>query len=116
MLIIVYFFILLGFLSLFFNVSHIPGLAGQNIRFYENQDNRYIVGFVQLLVGILLYIYLKKTKKQKSSIEHTICPNCKQTYNYKDLKDGKCPTCKETNTIEIEQYYKDNPFKDEDEN
>ncbi len=63
------------------------------------------------LIGTRLYF-----KNKQSITKYTICPNCKQTYNFKDLKDGKCPTCKDTNTIEIEQYYKDNPFKDEDEN
>ena len=79
---------------------------------FSNNYLYLIVGSLCIYVGILCF----KVRKPKKTIEHTICPNCKQTYNYKDLKDGKCPTCKETNTIDIEQYYKDNPFKDEDEN
>ena len=80
---------------------------------------KYPVSVFCIFAGFLIFYkvykeFLNPTKQIHT--EHTICPNCKQTYNYKDLKDGKCPTCKETNTIEIEQYYKDNPFKDEDEN
>jgi hypothetical protein len=52
--------------------------------------------------------------KNKNEIR-TICPNCKQTYNYKDLKDGKCPKC-DIDTINIDKYYKDNPFKEKDKN
>ena len=81
-----------------------------------SDNNLYIFIGTSLISFGLIWVYsiFKNKKIVVKPKEHTICPNCKQTYNFKDLKDGKCPTCKDTNTIEIEQYYKDNPFKDED--
>lgn len=68
--------------------------------------------FIWLLSGVVFIIIAKDIKAKQ--IKYTICPNCKQTYNYKDLKDGKCPTCKDVDTIDIEHYYTDNPFKEDD--
>ncbi|ERJ27337.1 hypothetical protein UNSWCS_772 [Campylobacter concisus UNSWCS] len=36
--------------------------------------------------------------------EFTKCPKCKNSYNYADTKNSKCPKCN-VETIEVEKYY-----------
>ena len=81
---------------------------------YKNGDikltNYYIIyslGIIFLLFG-LYFLYLFFTYKQVKH-KYTICPNCKETFDYKDLDNGKCKYCDDIDTIDIEQYYKDNP-------
>ncbi len=52
------------------------------------------------------WIYIKSLKS-KTITKHSIRPNCKQTYNHKQLKDKKCPKCK-VDVIDIKKYSKDN--------
>lgn len=72
-------------------------------------------GMVFIVVSIIYFKYIKpKLPKHKSKTpQYTICPNCKETFNYDDLKKGKCPYCKDVDTVDIEQYYKDNPEEKE---
>ena len=57
----------------------------------------------------LIYIGVKKQKQNK----FTKCPNCKESFNYSELKDGKCKYCKDIDTVDIEEYYKNNPDEKE---
>ncbi len=62
-----------------------------------------------LILGLYLIVSYKKVESQnldKKEI-YTICPKCKETFDYKDLKNGKCPHCKDIDTVDIEKYYKD---------
>ena len=62
---------------------------------------KWELGLSFMLIGIILaYSEYKKKKKP----QYSICPKCKETYLYKDLKDGKCPTCK-VDTVDIDKYY-----------
>lgn len=112
------------FVSLFFFITGTSILINKSYKARWNTNNTDLsVHYIYIIIGIILIIYSftiiyysikKKNIKQKKQLEHTICPNCKQTYNYKDLKDGKCLTCKDVDTIDIEQYYKENPFNDDE--
>lgn len=57
-----------------------------------------------LCIYIGYKIFLIKTEK----IEFSKCPECKISYNYKDLKKGICPKCNIV-TIEIDEYYQKYP-------
>ena len=89
--------------------------SGRGIDINLSQNYLYIIiGIFFISLGFLIiYATIKDNKNPKPQTEHTICPTCKQTYNFTDLKDGKCPTC-DIDTIEIEHYYKDNPFKEDE--
>lgn len=56
-----------------------------------------------LFFSIGIYFILKKNHLKE--IKYSKCPKCKKSYNYKELKDGICPTCN-IKTIETEEYYK----------
>ncbi len=103
------FFILLGILSLFFNISHPPGLSGKSIQYYDNIENRFLFGFIQVLIGVILYKYKFYILKEKKIPECTKCPKCKESFNYSELEKGKCKYCKDVDTIDIEEYYKKYP-------
>lgn len=102
-----YFFFLLGFLSIFLNISHPIGLSGKSIQYYETIEMRFFVGIIQISVGVLVYFYSVKLVK-KDFIEFSKCKKCKKSYNYAELKKGICPKCN-IETIEIEEYYKKYP-------
>ena len=72
-------------------------------------DYKYPMSFVFFIFGIYaLYITYKTYKNQKYNkpkSEYTICPKCKESYNYSDLEDGMCPKC-DIKTVDIEEYYK----------
>ena len=106
------FFIFLGLLSLIFNISHPFGLSGKSTQYYNNFEDRLLFGCVQLLLGIILFYitYKKQEKKEK----YTKCPNCKEVFNYNELKDGKCKNCKEVETVDLEEYFKKYPDELED--
>lgn len=87
---LVFFFILLGILSLFFNISHPPGLSGKSIQYYDNIEDRFLFGFIQVLIGIILYKYVYNRKEQ-----HSKCPKCKESFTYSELEKGKCKNCKD---------------------
>lgn len=66
-----------------------------------------IIGLIFIVIGIffLYSVYEKKEQKQK----YKICPNCKATFTSNELKDGKCKYCKDIDTIDTSQYYKEHP-------
>ena len=69
----------------------------------ELGNSSYIISLIFFMVSAWLFLHiLKEFKSEKTT--HSICPKCKETYLYKDLKDGKCPTCK-VDTIDIDKYY-----------
>jgi len=83
---------------------------------YKNGDKilnniyfSYPLGFVFGIFGLyFLYLFFTfKPQKQK----YTICPNCQESYDYKNLDNGKCKYCDNVDTVDIEKYYKDNKEK-----
>lgn len=69
---------------------------------------------IQIILIILLIAYTIYLIRLNSKIpEFTKCPKCKNSYNYADTKNGKCPKCN-VETIEVEKYYRQ--FPDELEN
>ena len=62
-----------------------------------------------IIFGIVIIFFTKKHIKINTFIEHSKCPNCKETFNYTELKNGKCKYCDEIDTIEIDEYYKKYP-------
>ena len=64
-------------------------------------------GILFLIVGIIFLYLAFKIKEPKEKI--TKCPKCKEVFNYNELKDGKCKYCKDVDTIDIEEYFKQYP-------
>ena len=61
---------------------------------------------MQIILIILLISYTIYLIRLNSKIpEFTKCPKCKNSYNYADTKNGKCPKCN-VETIEVEKYYR----------
>jgi len=99
-------FILLGFSFLFMEEYSFRGVVLQT----ENYPSFKVVGVLIILIGlyILLKINTKNKNMEKTHDSYTICPKCKETFNYTELENGKCKYCKDIDTVDIEQYYKDN--------
>jgi len=78
---------------------------------YNIKENNYSFeyGLFILCIGFVFFYFGYKTKNKKIQIEYTICPNCKETFNYIELKNGKCKYCKDVDTIDIQKYYKEHP-------
>ena len=80
-----------------------------------SQNAKYLVSSITLLFGmyclfIAYKIYIRdKNKPKLKKLEHSKCPNCKESFNYAELKNGKCKYCDEKDTIEIDEYYKKYP-------
>lgn len=66
---------------------------------------KYPFSFFTFLYGVWLIANYKKIKLDEEEI-YTICPNCKETFTYNELENGKCPYCEDVDTIDIEEYYK----------
>jgi hypothetical protein len=68
-------------------------------------------GFVFILLGAiyLKYIAPKFSKNQPKPSQYTKCPNCKEVFNYNELKDGKCKNCKDVDTVDLDEYFKQYP-------
>ena len=66
----------------------------------------YLESFIWFLSGLVL-VYISTLMKNKT--EHSKCPTCKESFNYSELKNGKCKYCDEKDTIEIDEYYKKYP-------
>ncbi len=67
-------------------------------------------GAFMIIFSLIYFKYIEpilSESKKKAKIKFSICPKCKETYTYKDLKDGKCPHCENIDTVDIEKYYKD---------
>ena len=99
--------ILLGLASLIFNVSHLPGLAGKDISFYDNLEMGHNIGIIQLTVGIIILIYgIRRNRKLGISefLEYSKCPKCKKAYDDSKLRNHMCPDCN-IKTINMDTYY-----------
>lgn len=74
------------------------------------------VNFIESLFWLssgIIFLYLAfKIKEPKEKI--TKCPKCKEVFNYNELIDGKCKYCKDVDTIDIEEYFKQYPNELED--
>ena len=73
-----------------------------------------IIKLFGVIISIsFLYIFFKLKKvEQKDFIktpQYTKCPNCKEVFNYNELKDGKCKNCKDVETVDLEEYFKKYP-------
>ncbi len=99
-----FFLICLGLLSLFFNISHPPGMSGKDIQYYNSVENRLLSSSIYLILGWVFYYFSRNKSENKK--EFSKCPKCKEVFNYKELKEGKCKYCEDIETIEIEEYYK----------
>ena len=78
---------------------------------FEESMNIFIFS---ILIGITFYLFIKyvepkKNKKKNEKVLFSKCPTCKETFTYQDLKDGRCKYCEDVNTVDIEEYYKNNP-------
>jgi len=60
-------------------------------------------GMIFIFMGIMLF-YREKKKVVKNIPLYTICPNCKETYFYNKLNEGRCLVC-DIETVEINEYY-----------
>jgi hypothetical protein len=78
----------------------------------ENTSMFYIYsGIFFIFLNIIYFKYIepklpevKDTKPKK--IEYSICPNCEESFIYKELNDGKCKYCDDIDTVDIKEYYK----------
>ncbi|XPV81922.1 MAG: hypothetical protein ACNI22_15300 [Halarcobacter sp.] len=91
-------------MGIFFNIKYIPGIGGKSVIYYHDISNGIIIGSIEMIFGLIIYIYAIKRKRKFQSIEYSKCPKCKETYNYPNLKDGICPKCN-IKTINLEKYY-----------
>jgi hypothetical protein len=66
---------------------------------------KYPLSIISFAYGIDLIINYKYIKSYEE--KYTICPKCKESFNYNDLKNGKCLYCENIDTIDIEEYYDD---------
>ena len=69
---------------------------------------KYPLSFITFYFGIRFLIY-HKTIIIDDEEKVSKCPNCKESFDYAELKNGKCKYCDETDTIEIDEYYKKYP-------
>ena len=78
---------------------------------FDRYNLHIIVSGLLISFGLLwIYsLYLNQRDRQMKTIEHSKCPTCKESFNYSELKNGKCKYCDETDTIEIDEYYKKYP-------
>lgn len=85
------------------------GLGYHNAGYLSIGNFAYMVGGIFIIFGLFsFYLLLKEFKKPKIS-KHTKCPKCQETFNYKDTINGKCPHCKDMDTIDIKEYYEKFP-------
>jgi len=93
-----------GLLSFFFNLENIPGLGGKSPVYYDKLDDGFLIGIIEIVIGIIIIIYAIKRKRKFQSIKYSKCPKCKESYNYPNLENGICPKCN-IKTIDLEKYY-----------
>ena len=68
-----------------------------------------LISFSASILCIIVLFFLKDKEKKVS-----ICPKCKEAFNYNELEDGKCKYCKNVDTVDIKQYYKHNQHKQDE--
>ena len=98
------FFTLLSSLNLYKLLTS-DGYMGGKV--YVASTTQSIIMQIILIIGLIIYIIYLIRLNSKTP-EFTKCPKCKNSYNYSDTKNGKCPKCN-IDTIEVEKYYKQFP-------
>ena len=87
-------------------------VKGNRIDLSENNLNIYL-GLIFLSFSIII-VYTSKNSntiaiEKPKTPQYTKCPNCKEVFNYNELKDGKCKNCKDVETVDLEEYFKKYP-------
>lgn len=87
-------------------------VKGNRIDLSENNLNIYL-GLIFLSFSIII-VYTSKNSntiaiEKPKTPQYTKCPNCKEVFNYNELKDGKCKNCKDVETVDLEEYFKQYP-------
>jgi len=95
--------LLLSSYIIYFNNNIVLGMYGMTV----DNNEKLFIAVPTFIVG-LFFAYKFITTKYKKQIDHSICPNCKETFNYNELKNGKCEYCEDIDTVDIEEYYKTN--------
>ncbi len=78
-------------------------------------DESIKILFTSMIIATIGYLFIKffeprKTlQNQSKPPQYTKCPNCKEVFNYNELKDGKCKNCKDVETVDLEEYFKKYP-------
>ena len=93
-------------------ISGAFSVKGNTIDLSKNNLNIYL-GLIFLGFSIVI-VYMSKnsnsiTTNQPKTPQYTKCPNCKEVFNYNELKDGKCKNCKDVETVDLEEYFKKYP-------
>jgi hypothetical protein len=86
--------------------------------YYVNLGILHIPLIIVFIVGAFYLLYLTykeflSNKNKIKQIEFSICPKCKESFNYNDLKNGKCLYCENIDTLDIEEYYKENKINED---
>lgn len=100
--------ILKGLLGIFFNLENIPGLWGKSPMYFDDPQSGLIIGSIEIIVGIGVFVYSIVRKRNIKAIEFSKCPKCKESYIYINLNEGICPNCK-IKTIDIDKYFEKFP-------
>ena len=89
-------FIVIGLLSIL--GFEVPSKVSGGIKpSLEYGTTSILIGFIFLCIG-----YRSKEKEKK----YSKCPKCKETFTYAELEKGKCRYCKDTDTVDIDKYFK----------
>jgi len=103
-IVIAIFFTLLSSLNLYKLLTN-EGYKGGKV--YVVSTAQSIIMQIVLIILLIAYtIYLIRLNSKMP--EFTKCPKCKNSYNFTDIKNGKCPKCN-VETIEVEKYYRQFP-------
>ena len=100
--------ILLSILGLDIQTRGTEWYKMDNFELYERL--KYAFSFI--VFGMLYFKYIEpKLPKLKGikKFNFSICPKCKELFNYNELKDGKCKYCEDVDTIDTNKYYKEHP-------
>ncbi|GEM_PF-6099368 len=71
------------------------------------------ISIVSFYIGTSMIINYKKIELEKKEF-FSICLNCEEVFDNKNLQDGKCPHCEGIDTVDIEKYYKDKKEKEKE--
>lgn len=93
-------------------ISGAFSVKGNTIDLSKNNLNIYL-GLIFLGFSIVI-VYMSKnsnsiTTNQPKTPQYTKCPNCKEVFNYNELINGKCKNCKDVETVDLDEYFKQYP-------
>jgi len=66
-------------------------------------------GILLSIVSLYIIFKMKNVSLDKKNIEYSKCPKCKEVFTYNELKNVKCKHCADTDTIDINEYFKKYP-------